>query len=85
MQALREVAGRDAVMRIIDTDGAGGRLKFDAFSYDPNHYRRTREEINRQLAAAWAGHEVGQPADGCWRARRAHGSRAVIPLSGPRC
>jgi len=53
MQALRDVAGKDAVMRVIDTDGAGGSLAFDAFSYDPNHYRRTREEINRLVVAAW--------------------------------
>ncbi len=55
MQALRDVAGKDAVMRLIDTDGNGGRLRFDAYSYDPNHYRRTREQINRLVAAAWAG------------------------------
>ena len=46
MQAARDVAGRDAVMRLIDTDGTGGKLAFDAFSYDPDHYRRVREEIN---------------------------------------
>ena len=58
MQALRDVAGKDAVMRLIDTDGNGGRLRFDAYSYDPNHYRRTREEINRLVAAAWADPET---------------------------
>src|SRR5882757_4723188 len=57
MQALRDVAGKDAVMRVIDTDGAGGSLAFDAFSYDPNHYRRTREEINRLVVAAWANQQ----------------------------
>ena len=55
MQALRDVAGKDAVMRLIDTDGNGGPLRFNAYSYDPNHYRRTREQINRLVAAAWDG------------------------------
>ncbi len=46
MQALRDVAGRDAVLELIDADGS---LAFDSFSYDPDHYRRVREEINRRL------------------------------------
>jgi hypothetical protein len=49
MQALREVAGRDAVLQLIDTDGGGGRLAFDRFSYEPVHYRRARAEINRRI------------------------------------
>ncbi|HVX45822.1 MAG TPA: glycoside hydrolase domain-containing protein [Mycobacteriales bacterium] len=52
MQALRDVAGRDAVMELIDTDGSGGRLAFDRFSYDPGHYRRVRAEINQRIANA---------------------------------
>jgi hypothetical protein len=49
MQALRDLAGRDAVLRVINTDG-GGRLTFESFSYDPGHYRRVRQELNRQIA-----------------------------------
>lgn len=62
MQALRDAAGRGAVMRIIDTDGADGSLRFDAFSYDPNHYRRSREQINRLIAAAWGGVGAQSPS-----------------------
>jgi hypothetical protein len=51
MQALRDLAGRDAVMRAIDTDGKGGHLTFESFSYEPDHYRRSREELNRQIAS----------------------------------
>src|SRR5262249_17315617 len=32
---LSEVSGRAAVMKLIDTDGHGGPLRFDAFSADP--------------------------------------------------
>jgi hypothetical protein len=52
MQALREQSGRDAVLELIDTDGAGGSLAFDKFSYDPDHYRRARAEINRRIMGA---------------------------------
>jgi hypothetical protein len=39
------------VLELINTDGSGGPLAFDAFSYDPDHYRRVREEINRRISA----------------------------------
>jgi hypothetical protein len=46
MQALRDSAGKGAVMRIIDPDGT---LAFDRYSYDPGHYRRAREQLNRAI------------------------------------
>ena len=48
---LSELAGRAAVMKLIDTDGHGGRLRFDAYSADPIHYLRVRQAVNRQIAA----------------------------------
>jgi hypothetical protein len=47
---LSELSGRAEVMKLIDTDGHGGRLRFDAFSTDPNHYLRSRQDVNRQIA-----------------------------------
>lgn len=49
---LSELSGRDAVLELIDTDGRGGRLRFDAFSSDPQHYLGVRQEINRRIVAA---------------------------------
>lgn len=49
MQALRDKAGKDAVMEIVDPDGT---LAFDRFDYDPDHYRRVRERINRAIQEA---------------------------------
>jgi hypothetical protein len=46
MQALRDRDGAEAVRDIIDPDGT---LRFDAFSIDPVHYLRAREEINSRL------------------------------------
>lgn len=48
-QALAALRGRDAVMELIDHDGAGGALAFDRFSYDPLHYRRVRETVNQAI------------------------------------
>jgi hypothetical protein len=47
---LAELSGRAAVMNLIDTDGHGGRLRFDAFSVDPVHYLGARNEVNRRIA-----------------------------------
>ena len=38
-------------MKLIDTDGHGGRIRFDAYSADPIHYLRVRQAVNRQIAA----------------------------------
>lgn len=46
MERLAQLKGREEVKKIIDPDGT---LAFDSFSYDPDHYRRIREEINRAI------------------------------------
>ncbi|WP_427016845.1 DUF4091 domain-containing protein [Pseudarthrobacter sp. P1] len=48
---LARLAGRDAVLDLINTNGSGGRLAMDGFSYDPLHYRRVRELVNQGIAA----------------------------------
>jgi len=50
MRRLSELAGKSAVMELIDTDGRGGRLQFDSYSSDPLHYLRVRAAINQRLA-----------------------------------
>lgn len=50
MAWLTELADKSRVMELIDTDGRGGRLAFDAFSGDALHYLDVRHEINRRLA-----------------------------------
>ena len=49
---LAELAGRQAVMGIINHNGSGGPLAMDSFSYDPAHYLRSREQVNAAIAAA---------------------------------
>ena len=49
---LEELAGRDAVMAIINHNGQGGPLAMDSFDYDPVHYLRSRELVNAAIAAA---------------------------------
>lgn len=49
---LEELAGRDAVMAIINHNGQGGPLAMDSFNYDPVHYLRSREQVNAAIAAA---------------------------------
>lgn len=49
---LEELAGRDAVMAVINHNGQGGPLAMDSFSYDPAHYLRSRELVNAAIAAA---------------------------------
>lgn len=51
-QLLASLGGREAVMKLIDDDGAGGPLGMAAFSYDPLHYRRVRESVNAAIEAA---------------------------------
>jgi len=51
---LAELSGRDTVMALIDTNGDGGTLEMDSFSYDPLHYRRVREGVNQAIVAALA-------------------------------
>lgn len=46
MSLAAESVGFSAVLRLIDPDGT---LAFDRFEYDPDHYRRTREAINRLI------------------------------------
>ncbi len=53
-QLLAALAGRDAVMALIDTNGDGGALEMDSFSYDPLHYRRVRDAVNSAIEAATA-------------------------------
>lgn len=48
---LRELAGHDAVMALVNTDGNGGPLAMDRFSYAPGHYLRVREQVNEAIAA----------------------------------
>ncbi|MDR5700483.1 DUF4091 domain-containing protein [Agromyces aerolatus] len=59
MAWLAELAGTSEVLTLIDTDGRGGRLGFDAFSYDPLHYLEVRHAINQRLAGLLA---EGEPA-----------------------
>lgn len=49
---LEELAGRGAVLDIINNNGQGGPLAMDSFSYDPVHYLRSREQVNAAIAAA---------------------------------
>lgn len=51
MHRIAELVGRDAVMAAIDTDAGGGRLRFDAFSLDPEHYLAVREKLNGLLVS----------------------------------
>lgn len=50
MSQLSGLIGKAAVMELIDTDGRGGRLQFDAYNTDPLHYLRVRATINKRLA-----------------------------------
>ena len=47
---LAQLARREDVLALIDTNGSGGRLAMDSFSYDPLHYRRVRELVNEGIA-----------------------------------
>lgn len=47
---LAGIAGRSAVLDLIDTNGSGGSLAMDDFSYDPLHYRRVRALVNQGIA-----------------------------------
>ncbi|WP_225437393.1 DUF4091 domain-containing protein [Arthrobacter sedimenti] len=49
---LEELAGRAAVMDIIDSNGQGGPLAMDSFNYDPVHYLRSRQQVNEAIAGA---------------------------------
>ena len=48
MERLSGMRGREAVLQIIDPEGD---LQFNKFSYDPDHYRQTRELINQAIMA----------------------------------
>ena len=50
LSLLAKLAGREEVLALIDTNGAGGNLAMDSFSYDPLHYRRVRELVNQGIA-----------------------------------
>ncbi|MFH5880491.1 DUF4091 domain-containing protein [Arthrobacter sp. NA-172] len=47
---LAKLIGRESVLELMDTNGSGGRLAMDDFSYDPLHYRRVREQVNERIA-----------------------------------
>ncbi|MBT8160048.1 MULTISPECIES: DUF4091 domain-containing protein [Arthrobacter] len=47
---LAQLACREDVLALIDTNGSGGRLAMDSFSYDPVHYARVRELVNEGIA-----------------------------------
>ncbi|MDH2442564.1 DUF4091 domain-containing protein [Amnibacterium sp. CER49] len=47
LAALGDTGARE----LIDTDGDGGALRFDKFSYDDGHYLRARAEVNARLSA----------------------------------
>ncbi len=46
MQAVRDLAGRDAVLRIADPDGT---LSMTRYSDDPDHYRRVRAALTDEI------------------------------------
>ena len=46
---LAELSSHALVKEYIDHDGKGGRLKFDAFSQDPEYYFTVRNQINREI------------------------------------
>jgi hypothetical protein len=46
MQALRDLAGEEAVLRIIDADG---HLTMTRYSGDPDHYRRVRASLTDEI------------------------------------
>ncbi|HET6826146.1 MAG TPA: hypothetical protein VFH64_09500, partial [Amnibacterium sp.] len=46
MQALRDLAGREAVLRIADPDGT---LSMTRYSDDPDHYRRMRAALTEEI------------------------------------
>ena len=46
MQALRDLAGEDAVRRIIDPDNS---LTMTEYSADPDHYRRVRATLTQEI------------------------------------
>ncbi|MFC7622139.1 DUF4091 domain-containing protein [Microlunatus sp. GCM10028923] len=48
MQLLRDRAGREAVLKIIDPDGT---VTFSNYSRDPGHFLQTRERINAAILA----------------------------------
>ncbi|WP_152363891.1 DUF4091 domain-containing protein [Microlunatus speluncae] len=48
MQLLRDRAGRETVLKIIDPDGA---LSFSAYPRDPEHFLASRERINAAIRA----------------------------------
>lgn len=60
MHRLSELEGRAVVMELIDTDGRGGHLRFDAYRTDPLHYLRVRRAINQRLAAFRRSIRVGE-------------------------
>ncbi|MGN6742192.1 MAG: DUF4091 domain-containing protein [Amnibacterium sp.] len=47
MQALRDLAGEDTVLGIVDPDGA---LTMTEYSADPDHYRRIRAALTEEIA-----------------------------------
>ena len=46
MQALRDLAGTEAVLRIVDPDGT---LSMTRYSADPDHYRRMRAALTEEI------------------------------------
>jgi hypothetical protein len=46
---LAALDGKETVARLIDTDGHGGRLRFNAYSLDPMHYLDTRNSVNARI------------------------------------
>jgi hypothetical protein len=50
LSLLAKLAGREEALALIDTNGSGGSLAMDSFSYDPLHYRRVRELVNQGIA-----------------------------------
>ncbi|WP_285726185.1 DUF4091 domain-containing protein [Psychromicrobium xiongbiense] len=49
-ELLAGLSDRESVVSLLDSNGAGGPLAMDNFSYEPGYYRRVREQINQRIS-----------------------------------
>ncbi|BAS13252.1 conserved hypothetical protein [Arthrobacter sp. Hiyo8] len=58
LSLLAKLAGREEVLALIDTNGSGGSLAMDSFSYDPFITGGFASWSTRESCSAWVKHRA---------------------------